>query len=193
MEKLATNMKKPIKDILCKFCHKSFHPKNSKTLFCNEKCFRQSTRGRTAWNKGLTIQDPRVQKYARKKTGSYKKCLICKKDYYVHHFTKNIAQFCSYKCYWEDKSNKLSGDNCRFYKRGWFYTENGYIGTSCKNKQTDMHRLIMEKHIGRKLASNEVVHHKNRIKTDNRIENLQLMTNSEHTKLHYKEKKTLGY
>ncbi|MCX6222455.1 MAG: HNH endonuclease [Bacteroidia bacterium] len=46
----------------------------------------------------------------------------------------------------------------------------------------------MENNIGRKLNQNEVVHHKNENRADNRIENLELMTRSEHCKLHAKNK-----
>jgi hypothetical protein len=50
--------------------------------------------------------------------------------------------------------------------------------------QRDLHRHLMEQHLGRKLGSDEVVHHINGDILDNRVENLQLMTRSQHSRLH---------
>ena len=46
------------------------------------------------------------------------------------------------------------------------------------------HRLVMVEHIGRPLTPDEHVHHINEDKLDNRIENLRVMSRSEHTAFH---------
>jgi len=47
------------------------------------------------------------------------------------------------------------------------------------------HRKVMEKHLCRKLLTTEVVHHIDRNKTNNSLENLELMSNSDHSILHH--------
>lgn len=66
--------------------------------------------------------------------------------------------------------------------------ENKIIKTEDGRKVVE-HRYIMEQHLGRKLESYEVVHHINGNHNDNRLENLQVMTWSEHSKLHGKQPK----
>lgn len=73
--------------------------------------------------------------------------------------------------------------------------KDGYIAIYCPNHPMATkdgyvleHILIMEKAIGRNITRDEVVHHKNHKRDDNRLENLELMTFREHARLHMKER-----
>jgi len=70
---------------------------------------------------------------------------------------------------------------------GQYFSYDEYIvlsRTPDGRRQVKMHRYLMEQHIGRRLLPTEMVHHINEIKTDNRIENLQIVTRTEHNKIH---------
>jgi len=46
------------------------------------------------------------------------------------------------------------------------------------------HRYVMSNYLGRELVSTEVIHHIDEHKTNNSIENLQVLTASEHSRIH---------
>lgn len=63
-------------------------------------------------------------------------------------------------------------------------TRNGYVEVKVDRGYVRKHIHVMERHIGRRLERDEVVHHIDRNKLNNDTSNLQIMTNAEHTALH---------
>jgi hypothetical protein len=56
-------------------------------------------------------------------------------------------------------------------------TFDGYVYSLCNGKRTLVHRNVVENAIGRLLLPNEVVHHIDKNKQNNNIENLMLFNN----------------
>ena len=73
----------------------------------------------------------------------------------------------------------------------WKYTyinQQGYL-VNCKNRNSKyaIHRKVMEEKLGRRLTSDEIVHHIDGNKLNNNPDNLELTTRSEHIKKHRKD------
>ena len=96
-------------------------------------------------------------------------------------------KFCDRICCNQGKFNPRFGKGeQKTNQRGYVYIIDWNHPHGGSEHKVREHRIIMEKYLERYLDKNEVVHHKNGIKDDNRLENLEVLQRDLHTKLHQK-------
>ena len=111
-------------------------------------------------------------------------CGICESTIKRVPSTIKKNNFCSKECNSEFQKTLLGPKSAR-WKGGITKMNGGYLFKLIgNNKYKAIQRIVMEEHLGRELTSDEIVHHINEIKTDNRIKNLQIVTRAEHSRMH---------
>ena len=187
----------------CKLCGKK--TKRNGNIFCSRPCYdsyrssigsKRISRECSTCGKHFFVQPNQIKKNGGKycsyfclnhRDGRGKKyrrvCVRCGESYDAP--VDRRFKYCSAKC-----MNKRVGELAPGWKGGRSVNERGYVivlvhnHPRAHNNKIYEHTIVAEKILGRYMLPDEVVHHRNGNKGDNRTSNIQIMTRSEHMKLH---------
>lgn len=158
----------------CLFCGIEFLPQRSSSKYCGRLC--------QAKHIGALHGKTRSEK---RKNGKIFSCLVCSGEFYAPKYRMETAKYCSRRCtsLANPDNTKKAQEASPIMKRSGQVQPKKYVVITVDGKQIREHRHVMQVHLGRRLLPNEHVHHINGDPTDNRVENLMVLTNSEHQKL----------
>lgn len=163
------------------FCRSKAHPNQR---YCSEDCAALSrSRGRiadasfTGVSRGRTFRQDEAGQWwhytkRQRSRAKVETCEGCGTDFLVPSDV-STRRFCSVKCSHKIGRRWKGGRRVvRGYVMVWRPEHPSLAGT--QRKYVAEHRLVMEEHLGRPLHSFERVHHRNGVRDDNRIGNLEL-------------------
>lgn len=106
-------------------------------------------------------------------------CQQCGKEFHRRSGGIGKGTFCSVAC---RTANRRPDRYVDVHGYAWIWREDG--------RRVSEHRWLTEQRIGRPLRRDEHVHHINGDKLDNRPENLQVLSHTEHMRLHHLSRST---
>lgn len=159
----------------CEWCETIFFTRFENQRWCSYSCSAKNLRSQGKWG--------------RKRTGVEAPCGTCGTIVYKpeSRLRNKTGFYCSNKCWHESRSRKKHYVD----KKGYVYIslerDDPFFPMTQTNTRTlPEHRYVMARAMGRCLHSWEQVHHINGVKSDNRIENLQMVVHSHGNGVAYK-------